>query len=49
MGNKTLSNRWAEMDVEALVEAAVDGNGDPEMIQEAKELMETTIASRDEE
>jgi len=46
---KELNQRWEDMNVEELVDAAVNGNGNPEMIQEAKELMEETIENRDKE
>lgn len=49
MDNKNMSTRWAHFDTERFVEAAIKGPGDRELIQEAKDLMEATIASRDEE
>ena len=44
---KHLSDRWQQINTEALVEAAISGNGDPELLQEVKELMEETINQTD--
>ena len=46
---KHLSDRWQQIDTEALVNAAISGNGDPELLREAKELMEKTIEAREAE
>ena len=48
MDKKELSKRWENIDTEALVEAAITGNGKGEALTEARKLMEDTIATRQE-
>jgi hypothetical protein len=43
---KSLTDRWADFNIEEIVKAAITGKGDPIVIKEAKKLMEETIKAR---
>lgn len=49
MNKEKLSKRWEEFDTDKLVDAAINGNGDKDLIAEANNLMKETQDARESE